>query len=257
MQYHQFNSLVGLACYELRRTRGGWLVLAVVITAYGVAAFAAGLAVTESAEHRIVLYAASARILAAFVCGLLAITNVMRDTDDQVLALILSRPVSRPLWLTAKATAYLLAAWIVALVLALPLLLMGVDLKAVGSCALALACELSIVTVAAIVAASSLAHVTLAFGAVTGFYVLSRAIEGLVLLSRDSMIDFHTVPNQWIAWGVDALSYVIPDFARFTPSAWLVAGGAGDDLGFILVQTAIFVPLLLSIGMIDFQRRNF
>lgn len=224
--------------------------------AYGFAAFGAGLAVTESAEHRIVLYAASVRMLAVFVCGLLAIANVARDTDDQVLALMLSRPIGRLLWLTAKVTAYLLAVWLMALVLALPLLLMGAGLRAILSCAFALACELSIVTVAAIVAASSLAHVTLAFGAVTAFYVLGRAMQGLVLLSQDSIIGFHAASEQWIAWGVGALSHVIPDFARFTPSAWLVSGGSGD-LGFIFVQTAIFIPLLLSIGMIDIQRRNF
>ncbi|MGH8596408.1 MAG: hypothetical protein ACREXT_07110 [Gammaproteobacteria bacterium] len=259
MKWRQFNSLILLAAYELRCSRVTWIMLATLCVALGIGSFVADLAVTESAAHRLTFYAASVRILTVAALCLLAASNVVRDSQDHVLALMLARPISRSQWLLAKAAAYVLGGWGIAIIVALPLLLLGAAPEAVIAWGLAFACELSIMIVAAIVAASGVAQVTVAFGAVMGFYLLCRSIRSLVLLTQDSMIDPRTTANQWMAWLVNALAHMIPDLARFTPG-WLVypssQGHWMTEIPFILIQTAIAVPLLLVVGLIDFQRRD-
>jgi hypothetical protein len=110
----------------------------------------------------------------------------------------------------------------------------------------------------ALVAASSLAQITAAFAAVTGFYLLARSIQGLVLLSRDSILDLNSLTNRWVGAGVEVLARVMPDFAQFTRSEWLIHElPSRTELVFVLGQTAVYIPLLFVVGLIDFQRRNY
>lgn len=256
MQWQQFSSLVSLTTYELWRTRWPWLAGGVVLVAYALAEFAASLAVTESAAQRVVFYAASVRLGLVAVLSLLVIANSVRDGDDKFLELMLSRPLDRRLWVAAKFTGYALAGTLAALLACLPLCLMRPPLTAL-TWGLTFACELTLISAAALTAALSLAHVTLAFCAVGGFYALSRAMQALVLLSRDPIFD-PTLVQRVFAWSAHSISYCLPDLARYTQSAWLIyAAPSRSDLLFVTTETLLYSGLLLAIGMLDFQRRNF
>ncbi len=256
MQWPQFNSLIALTAYEVRRTRWAWLVGGVVLAAYALAEFAVSLAVTESTALRVTFYAASVRLGLVVALCLLVIVNTVRDEDDKFLHLMLSRPLGRPWWVLAKFTGYALAGSLAALVAVLPLCLMLSPVPALAW-GFALACELTLMSAAALTAALSLSHVALAFCAVSGFYLLSRAMQAIVLLTHDSLLAPLTSLQQALAWGVQWLSYGLPDLARFTQSTWLIyAAPSPIDLGFVATETVLYGSLLLVVGMCDFQRRN-
>lgn len=254
----QFNSLVRLTGYEVWRTRFGALVSAVLLVAWGLGQFAATLAVTESTAHATVLYAASARLGLVFVLSLLIITNVIRDGEDRVLDLMLSRPLKRTTWFGAKFAAYALAAWAAAMAASLPLFALGLPSHAVLAWTYSLGCELMLMVAAALTAAISLAQVTAAFAATCAFYGLSRALRAIVLLSRDPLVDPNAPLTQAISAVVRGISFGVPDLAAYTLSSWLVyAPPTPSELWFISAQTLLYTALLLIVGMLDFQRRNF
>jgi hypothetical protein len=103
-----------------------------------------------------------------------------------------------------------------------------------------------------------LRQITVALSAVAGFYLLSRGIAGLVLISRGPTVDLSLVSSRFIAGLVDMLAYVLPDLDRFTRAAWLVdTVPSGAQLGALTVQAAVYVGLLVAVGMFDLYRRNF
>ena len=257
MQWPQFNSLIVLTACEVWRTRWALLVSGVVLVAYVLAEFAASLAVTESAALRVTFYAASVRLGLVTAVSLLVIVNTVRDEDDKFLDLMLSRPLARRGWVLAKFTGYAGAGALAALVACVPLCLMRPPLAALAW-GFSLACELILMSAAALTVALSLAHVTFACCAVGGFYLLCRAMQAVVLLSQNAILAPDTYLQHALAWSAQSLSYLLPDLARFTQSAWLIyATPMRTDLGFIATETLLYGGLLLAVGMLDFQRRNF
>lgn len=256
VQWQQFNSLVSLTAHELWRTHWVRLVSGVCVLAYAIAAFAASLAITESAAFRVTLYAAFVRLGLVAMSALLIIGNTVRDHDDRLLELMLSRPLDRRWWVGAKFATYVLAGAAAALLAGLPLLLWCPPAAALGWC-LALGCELALVSAAALAAALSLAHVALAGLAVAGFYGLGRVIQAVVRLSQDPLFDPAAPTHRVIAALVRGLDYLLPDLARFADSAWLVyAAPSAAELGFVVGETLLYGSVLLLAGTLDFQRRN-
>ncbi len=256
MHIQQFNSLLLLTGRELLRTRAPWLVLMIIASAYALAEFAASLAITESHAHRVVFYAATVRIgLVAALC-LVVISNVVRDDDDRLLELMLSRPLSREAWMATKCAGYVAGAVCAAALAALPLLL-WCPAQVVIRWLVSLGSELALISVAAAVAAFSLAHVALASAALGAFYLLGRTIDTLVLLSEETLLGTPSVFDRVAAAVIRWVSYVIPNLAEHAPTAWLVYDApTARTLATQLGAVVLYAVLLLVVGIIDFKRRR-
>jgi len=255
--WQQFNSLVSLTARELWRTQWAWLIPAVCVSAYALAGFVASLAITESAAFEVTFYAAGVRLGLVAVTALVIITNTVRDEQDRLLELLLSRPLDRRLWVAAKFTGYALAGLLAAALAGLPLWL-WCPAPAAFAWSLTLGCELVIISAAALTAALSLAHVAFAGLAVAAFYVLGRSVQAVVWLTADPLFDLTSATHRVLTFAVAMVSHLVPDLARFADSAWLVYGtSASSALPVVLVQTALYGGVLVLAGMLDFQRRNF
>ncbi len=245
-----------LGLIEWRRTRWPGLLTLCVATGVGLGLFAESLAVTESAEIRLTLQAASTRLLVITAFSLLLIVNNVRDTNDGLLDFMLARPLARWHWWMGK---FLACAWVAvlsALVAALPLLA-GAPPLAVIVWACSLACELVVMAAAALTLALGQRQVTSAFAAAMGLYLLCRALQSLVLLSRDALLDSGTLVQSILATSLRGLALLLPDLGRYTQSAWLVDTPPGpEELGFILLQTAMGTAIFALIGIIDFSARR-
>lgn len=256
VQWQQFNSLLRLTARELWRTQWAWLVPGLCILAWGLAEFVASLAITESAAFRITCYAASVRLALVAVTALVVITGTVRDGDDRVLELFLSRPLDRRLWVGAKFCAFALAALAAAAVAGLPLWAWCPG-PAAAAWSLTLGCELVLIAAAALTAALSLAQVTFAGLAVAGFYLLGRSLQAAVWLSQDPIFELTATSHRALAFAVRGLSHLLPDFDRFAATAWLLYDApTRTDLGVVLIQTALYGAVLVLAGMLDFQRRS-
>lgn len=245
-------SLVRLGLRELWRTRWPGLLLLSLLASGLLAAFGASLAVTESAAIRMVLQAALTRWLVIATFSLLVIANTVRESEEGVLELLLSRPVTRGQRWFGRFIACSLAAGASAALAAVPLWVAGAAPVPVFYWAGSFACELLIIGAAALAMACSLRHVTLAFAGVLGFYVLSRALQGLVALSADDLIPAASGFDSALRSALRILALILPDLDRFTRSEWLV--GTPPEAGlctYIALQTLCTVAVLGLIGLVD------
>ncbi len=230
--------------------------MALIVIGSAIGEFAATIAITESSQYRLMFYAATMRIAAVFVMALLVATSILREVDDKVVELTLSRPLSRPEWYIGKLIGYVAASAALAIIVSVPLILQ-VPTAALGWC-YSLALELTIVVAATLAFAITLRQIPLALSAVAGFYILARGIAGMALISRGPTVDLSLTSSQVIARMVDVLAYVLPDLERFTDSAWLITSSpSASEFGLMTVQALVYLMLLVAVGLFDLHRRNF
>jgi ABC-type transport system involved in multi-copper enzyme maturation permease subunit len=248
--------VMSFAWVEIARSRLCWFAIALVLIGCGIAEFGASIAITETAQHRLVFYAVSMRLASVFVMALLVSTSVLREIDDKFVELVLSRPVSRGDWYIGKFLGYITAVLCFAVLVSVPLV---VQVPMQGLLwAYSLALELTIVVAAALAFAVTVRQITISLSVVAGFYILSRGIAGLVLISRGPTVDLSLTSTRFVAWLIDTLAYVLPDLDRFTRATWLVdASPSAQDLAMLTLQTTVYASLLVAVGLFDLHRRNF
>ncbi len=256
MNLHNSFSVMGFVWLELGRARLWWIALALIAIGSGIAEFVATIAITESGQHRLVFYAAIVRIGAVFVMASLVLTSILREFDDKVVELTLSRPVSRSEWYVGKLLGYCGAGVLFSALVSIPLILQ-VPAQGLFWCA-SLMLELMVVIGAALAFAITIRQITLVMCAVAGFYFLARGIAGMALISRGPTVDTSLASNQFVAALVDLLAYVLPDLDKFTKAAWLVdVVPSVTVLGLLAVQALVYLSLLFAVGLFDMHRRNF
>lgn len=241
---------------EAARTRVPWIVLGVIVGGLALAEIAAGLALTDSHAYRLAGYAAWTRLVLVATVTLLVATSVAREFEAGLLDLSLSRPLSRPQWYLGRLCGFAAIACAIALAAAAPLWLTAAPAAALGW-GLSLAAELVLVAAASLCASVALGQLTASVLAVAAFYLLSRSMAAIVLMSHGPLLDATAGSTAAIAQAVAAIALVLPPLDRFTVTAWLqdsstpVAG-----LAAIAVHTALYVLLLTAVGLFDFARRD-
>ena len=221
------------------------------------AEFAAALALTDSHGYRLGVYATLSRLALVFVIALFVSTSAVRELQDRLLDLTLSRPVPRASWYLGRLAGFGAVALVLALLAALPLVFF-VPASTVALWGLSLAGELWLVVAACLTCVITLSQVTFALLAVAAFYVLSRAMSAIVLMSTGPTVD----PGAWssivIEQGVAIVAMLLPSLDRFTQVSWLTTGVGGSvPLADVAGQTIIYSGLLIGIGLFDFYRREY
>jgi hypothetical protein len=190
-----------------------------------------------------------------FVCF-----HVRNLHETREIEAILTRPISRASFVLAYYGAFALLSAVLAIVagvfLAAALGAWGIGLlEWLGSMVL----ELSIACAMALFCAMALNSATGAVLTTLGFYLLARTMEYFL-----SIAQFHTGTsamegvNQASEVIMTVIALVVPRLDLFGQSRWLVYGpGGGWGVGVLLLQTAIYVPLLLLATTRDLRVRRF
>lgn len=250
-------SIARFTVLEAWRARLMWMTLGVVLGVAGVAEFSATLALTDSASYRIGTYAALVRFALVFIAALFVATSVVRELQDRLLDLTLSRPVPRAAWFLGRLLGFGTAVLLMAVIAGAPLFLLA---PAAGAAAwtASLAGELLLVTAACLTCVVTLGHVTLALTAVAAFYLLSRAMGAIVLMSTGPTVDPGAWSSVFIEHGVATIALVLPALGDFARTGWLLSEGPGlQDVYGIVLQTMIYAALLTAAGLFDFYRREY
>ena len=252
-----FLSIVHFTWLEAVRTRLLWFGLSLVIVTALVAEFSAALAITESSDFRIEIYAALVRLSLVLLVTLFVASSVTREFQERLLDLVLSRPVPRAWWVVGRFVGFGLTASILAALATLPLLL-HVAAAPVALWSVSLWAELCLVAAACLACAITLQQVTAAVTAVAGFYVLARAMTAIVLMSQGPAVDTGSVASTVIATMINWIAHLLPALDRFAPTMWMTAPISDPTLVLgVLFEAAVFSALLLAVGLFDFYRRDF
>ena len=219
--------------------------------------FARELAVTESGRLQTAILASTLRVASVFLVALYILNGLTREFNDKVLELMLSLDLPRPAYLMGKFLGYAIVALAVAAVVTVPVLVLAPIHPALAwGCSLAL--ELLIIAALCVFCITTFAQLLPAAAFVTAFYLLARSISAIQLMSTSTLLGVNGYGQKASAMLADALAVALPRLDAFTQTAWL-ANDAGAQPAFlnILLQTVIYVGLLLAAAMFDLYRKNF
>ena len=255
-----FKSLASIARFtviEAVRTRLLWLAAGLLLAVALTAEFAAALALTDSQSYRLGVYAALSRLSLVFVVALFVSTSVVRELQDRLLDLTLSRPVPRVSWYLGRLAGFAAAAAVLAVFAVIPLIFYA-PTGATLAWGVSLAAELWIIAAACLTCVITLGQVTFALIVVAAFYVLSRAMSAIILMSSGPAVDMTVWSSAAIEKLVGLLALLLPSLDRFTQASWLThPAGEAPPLGDIALQTVIYSMVLIGVGLVDFYRREY
>jgi Cu-processing system permease protein len=242
---------------EALRNRLLWLALILVAAGLAFTQFLQQVAITESNQIQAALLAALLRIGAVFMLAAFVVTSMVREFNDKVMELVLSRPLRRSSYFLGKLAGYAAVALALALIFSLPLALF-VPAARIALWGLSLACELLLVTAFALFCVLTLTQVISALAAVAGFYLLSRSISALQIMAANPLSDGLSIGQKLVNFIVDAIAFLLPGLDRMTQTGWLIySAPASSEITGLFAQTAVYLLLLCGAALFDLQRKNF
>ena len=241
---------------EAVRSRLFVLLAVSLVGLFGLAEFIGELAITESRQIQATITASLLRIFSVAVICLFAITSILREWNDKSLQVILSLPLPRHGYLFGKLTGFAVLALSMSLLCSLPLFLYA-PARYVFCWLGSLFCEQLLMVSLSFVCVLTLPAVTLCFVTVMAFYLLARSMQAIRLLSDTPILAADTMAQNFMRSLADALALILPDLHEFTRSDWLVHGIEAGQAQTVLMQTGLYLALLLSAGLFDLYRRNF
>ncbi|TSA15768.1 MAG: ABC transporter permease [Betaproteobacteria bacterium] len=242
---------------EALRNRLLWLALILVAAGLAFTQFLQQVAITESTQIQAALLAALLRVGAVFMLAGFVVTSMVREFNDKVTELILSRPLKRRSYFLGKLAGYTAVALALALIFSLPLTLFAPVVQ-VALWGLSLACELLLVTAFALFCVLTLTQVMSALAAVAGFYLLARSISALQIMAANPLSEGTSIGQSVVNFVIDAIAFLLPGIDRMTQTGWLIyAGPTTTEVLQVLAQTAAYALLLCGAAMFDLQRKNF
>lgn len=254
---HPILSIARYTLLEALRNRLLWLALILVAAGLAFTQFLQQVAITESSQIQAALLAALLRVGAVFMLASFVVTSMVREFNDKVMELVLSRPLRRSSYFLGKLAGYAAVALALALLFSLPLALFAPAAR-VALWSLSLACELLLVAAFALFCVLTLTQVTSALAAVAGFYLLARSIGALQIMAANPLSSGLSFGQQTVNVIVDAIAFLLPGLDRMTQTGWLIyAAPTAAEMLQLLAQTAVYALLLCGAALFDLQRKNF
>ena len=227
-----------------------------VLAIFALSFFISELAITESIQTRTAILSSLLRIFLVFTVSLFVISSMLREFNDKGFELLLSQPLPRASYYVGKLSGYTFISFIVCGLAGGCIFIYLPDINTLFW-SFSLWCELLIIISLSILCLITLNNVTIAFSIVMGFYILSRAIEAIHLISSSPILAPDSLANKFMAWLIDVISYLVPDLYRFTQTSWLVYKAEYTGELFIIVgQTLIYVLFLSGAAIFDLYKKE-
>jgi len=217
-------------------------------------------AMLEAEQMALSFTAASARVI--IMIGLIVFIgfHMKNAFEAREIDVLLSRPISR----TTLVLSYWLGFATVALLLVLPTVILIAIIGTLNKTGFML-WSLSLFLEALFVVSMTLfAALTIRSGVGTvlaslAMYTLSRMMGFFVVATKSGGMLFQSAEvGTGARWLMNAISTIVPRLDFYAKSSWLVYGvKTYDALYLFLMQSAVFIPLLIAASVIDFKRKQF
>jgi len=222
---------------------------------FGIALFLGNAAIAEQGETGLVYAAGSLRFVLILGLTIFIAFQTQRLYEAREIETILSRAVSRPL--------FVLSYWVgfsgIALALVIPIAATLFYVYGISSVTLiwlaSLLLECLIVLAFAQFAALTLERATTTIFVTLSFYAFTRLI-GFFLGIRDTTPDIGA--NRALNVMIDALGLVIPRLDLMTQTNWLVYGfDPAANVTLVLLQAILFICFALIASAFDLRQKQF
>lgn len=256
MNHNLLCTIAKFSIWEAIRDKFLLFIFGGVAGLFFAALFIGELAITEGAMTQAALLASALRLFSVFTIGLFVITSMIREFNDKGFELILSHPVPRSSYYFGKFIGFSGISLIVVLMIAACLCLFA-PVNMVLLWSFSLFCELLIIISLSLLCLFSFSSITISFSVVIGFYILSRSIEAILLISNSPALALGSISHKFMSGLLDVIAYVIPDLYMFTQTEWLIYEvDVFGDVGFVLGQTIIYIVFISSIALFDLYRKE-
>ncbi len=256
MRSRQIVTIARFTLLEALRTRLFWLFIALMLVILGLGYFMQQLAITESARLQTAFSAAALRFAAVFVLSVHVLASVIREFNDKGLELTLSFELRRSQYIVGRLLGFVSIAMILATAATLPFLLLSHPSAAL-QWGTSLAFELALVAALSLFGIITFTSLMAAASFVFGFYLLSRALTAIRLMSDTPLTGGGTPAHHVISGLVDILALILPALDRYTQSTWLTDSPLPwPSLATLAAQAVLYTVLLGAAAMFDFYRRN-
>ena len=256
MNHNLLLTIAKYSIWEAIRDKFLIFILLGFITLFCISLFIGELAITEGIQMQSAVLGSTLRLFSVFTMGLFVITSMVREFNDKGFELILSHPVPRSSYYFGKFCGFSVAALIIALMSFCCLCFYApVNMSLLWS--FSLFCELLIIIALSLLCLFSFNSITISFSVVTAFYILSRSIEAIQLISDSPIVASGSFSYKFINSMLDAIAYIIPDIYKFTQTDWLVyLPDVKTDILIVISQTLIYVSLISCVALFDLYRKE-
>lgn len=234
-------------------------VLACVLAAAYLSSVLGSTAMLEPEQMALSFTAASARVI--LMVGMIVFIGFhMRNAfDTREIDVLLSRPISR----TTLVLSYWFGFAAVATLLVLPTIILVAILGTLNKTGFYLWSVSLLLESWLVVSVALFAALTMRSGVGTvlsslAIYTLSRMMGFFIATSNSGGLFQSEEINFGARWAMKLISVVVPRLDFYAKSNWLIYGAKSyEDLYLFLLQSAVFIPLLVAASVIDFQRKQF
>ncbi len=256
MNHSLLLTIAKYSIWEAVRDKFLLLIFAGVFGFFLISLFIGELAITESSETQAAMLASVLRLFSVFTVGLFVITSMVREFNDKGFELILSHPVPRVSYYFGKFAGFSCVALLISFLCCCCLsFYVSPSLAFIWS--FSLFCELLIIISLSFLCLFSFSNITISFSIVIGFYILSRSMEAIQLISSSPIIGIGSIDHIFMNELLNAIAYVIPDLYRFTLTEWLIYDvEIIDSISHVIGQTLIYIAFISFVALFDLYRKE-
>ncbi len=197
------------------------------------------------------------RLGGVFQIAILVTFAVARDLQNRGFDLLLALPFPRTVSFMGKLTGFAMAAFLLASLCGLALLPLA-PLNQVILWSLVLACELLLMAALAFLLTLTLQQAPMALTLVACFYLLARSMTALLLIVKQTQEMHPNWSSTATQWLLTLIAGALPGFDHFTTTEWLVYHTGSLTIFWpILGETALYLSLLIAIGLYDLYQKDF
>jgi ABC-type transport system involved in multi-copper enzyme maturation permease subunit len=256
MNHNVLLTIAKYSIWEAIRDKFLLFILTGVVVFFCISLFIGELAITEGAQMQSATLASILRLFSVFTIGLFVITSMIREFNDKGFELIISHPVPRASYYFGKFTGFSVVALLIALMSAF-CLCFYVPVNAALIWSFSLFCELLIIISLSLLCLFSFNSITISFSVVIAFYVLSRSIEAIQLISDSPILAIGSMSHKFMNGLLDVIAYLIPDLYKFTQTEWLIyQTDFKSNIAIVIGQTLIYIILISSVALFDLYRKE-
>lgn len=252
-------TLIKYVMTAARRDKLFLSLLAIMIVGAFLSVFLSSSAIVEKGQFSIIYMGASLRILGLLGLVLFVVFFIRRSFEDRDVEYLLTRPVSRTVFILSHAAAFSLLSLMVSLSLSIGLGYFSYQVDQFEGAvywSTGVICEYILMVNVALFFSMVLSSPVGAAMSSLGFYVLGRLVGQLLYIAKNPSIE---LPGNDILSGIfQGVSTLIPRLDLMTQTSWLIYGPESvKDYLFIPVQVGLFLFLILLAALVDLKRRQF
>jgi hypothetical protein len=247
--------------YVLLTASRDWLLIglfAMTAACYGLAVFTGTTALAERLQASVVIFAGAARMALALGMIVFVCFHIRRSFENREVEAFLSKPVSRP--------GYVVGCWLGYAALSVPPILFVGIMLAVGRAdmqgtllwCLSVFCEQAMLAGFAVLTALIMGGAVASVFSSVAFYITARLLGYFVAVMQEQGAANAGGIDGMLETALLCVSMLLPRLDLFGRSSWLVYGvQEAQHWYFFVIQSAVYVPLLLFMAQFDIKRKQF